>query len=407
MLKARLLAKPTVVWSSDRCERDAAKAHSGTAPEARPSSTARSGASAAASPCRSATRAFFEPRFGWDFGVRVHTDGAAAATARGLRARAFTVGRDIVFGAGEYAPATTPGRALMAHELAHVVQQAPGRAAPQVSVTEAEREADAAAASRGRVPISARPIAVHRQPAPGKTGMTRDELRQKLKVIFGHDVTIEVGDKERQTRELGGPPARRKLPDDWKAWDPGASSPLYDEILGAIEDFGREIGGVPDIGQSSSTMSATTTTSQLNVVADTNAAAQIRSRGIMIVYRAALFETAWRDRRAAFSRSASICPPGAAPRGRRGRARRWTRPTRAESQRRTVAHELGHGVELATGSLDEFEQTVGWVRVGAEPRLYDIQAKGVTRRSRRAPSPRPPRGSPRATGTPARTSSNR
>lgn len=69
-------------------------------------------------------RAWFEPRFGADFGaVRVHADADAALAARSVRARAYTLGRDIVFGAGEYAPATQAGRHLIAHELAHVVQQ--------------------------------------------------------------------------------------------------------------------------------------------------------------------------------------------------------------------------------------------------------------------------------------------
>jgi len=70
------------------------------------------------------TRAFMEPRFGHDFSqVRVHTDAAAAEKARVLHARAFTLERDVVFGAGQYAPTTDAGRALIAHELAHVVQQ--------------------------------------------------------------------------------------------------------------------------------------------------------------------------------------------------------------------------------------------------------------------------------------------
>jgi hypothetical protein len=69
-------------------------------------------------------RAYFEPRFGHDFSqVRVHTDGDAAQAARGVQARAYTLGRDIVFGAGQYAPATSAGRHLLAHELTHVVQQ--------------------------------------------------------------------------------------------------------------------------------------------------------------------------------------------------------------------------------------------------------------------------------------------
>ena len=69
-------------------------------------------------------RAFVEPRFGHDFSaVRVHADAGAAELARSVQARAFTVGEDIVFGAGEYAPDTTAGMRLLAHELTHVVQQ--------------------------------------------------------------------------------------------------------------------------------------------------------------------------------------------------------------------------------------------------------------------------------------------
>ena len=72
-------------------------------------------------------RAFLEPRFRHDFGeVRVHADAVSAASARAVGAAAFTAGRHIVFGAGRYAPGTPGGRRLLAHELAHVVQQAAG-----------------------------------------------------------------------------------------------------------------------------------------------------------------------------------------------------------------------------------------------------------------------------------------
>ena len=71
-----------------------------------------------------ATRTFFESRFGHDFSqVRVHTDGRAEQSARDVHAHAYTVGRDIVFGAGKFSPATHEGRRLLAHELTHVVQQ--------------------------------------------------------------------------------------------------------------------------------------------------------------------------------------------------------------------------------------------------------------------------------------------
>jgi Domain of unknown function (DUF4157) len=65
-----------------------------------------------------------EPRFGHDFSkVRVHTDAEAAESAQAVNALAYTVGRDVVFGAGQYAPQTSEGRRLLAHELTHVVQQ--------------------------------------------------------------------------------------------------------------------------------------------------------------------------------------------------------------------------------------------------------------------------------------------
>jgi len=71
-----------------------------------------------------ASRAELEPRFGYDFShVRVHTDTPASETAHALKARAFTVGHDIAFNSGEYAPESTTGKKLLAHELTHVIQQ--------------------------------------------------------------------------------------------------------------------------------------------------------------------------------------------------------------------------------------------------------------------------------------------
>ncbi len=65
------------------------------------------------------------PCAGFDFSqVRVHADAKAAESARAVNALAYTVGQDVVFGVGQYAPETGPGRRLLVHELAHVVQQA-------------------------------------------------------------------------------------------------------------------------------------------------------------------------------------------------------------------------------------------------------------------------------------------
>jgi hypothetical protein len=75
-------------------------------------------------PLDTAVRARMESAFAHDFsGVRVHTDGRAAAASNRINARAFTIGSDVAFGAGEYHPGTIVGDALLAHELAHVVQQ--------------------------------------------------------------------------------------------------------------------------------------------------------------------------------------------------------------------------------------------------------------------------------------------
>jgi len=103
-------------------------------------------------PLDEATRSFMEPKFGHDFsGVKVHTDERAAESASAVNAHAYTVGSDLVFGSGKYAPSTVEGNALLAHELSHVVQQdgsaQTGIAAKSISHPSdgAEREADLAA----------------------------------------------------------------------------------------------------------------------------------------------------------------------------------------------------------------------------------------------------------------------
>ncbi|MCK8496676.1 DUF4157 domain-containing protein [Myxococcus fulvus] len=101
------------------------RAEGATAPTAAPEVSAMVRAlRGGGSPLPAPTRAFMEERFGYDFGgVRIHTSGQAHAAARALSAHAFTVGGDIYFAAGAYAPHSQTGRRLLAHELTHVVQQ--------------------------------------------------------------------------------------------------------------------------------------------------------------------------------------------------------------------------------------------------------------------------------------------
>jgi hypothetical protein len=78
-------------------------------------------------PLDASTRSFFAARLGHDFAsVRVHADAQAAESARSVGALAYTVGSHVVFGAGQYAPNTSAGKRLLAHELTHVVQQSGG-----------------------------------------------------------------------------------------------------------------------------------------------------------------------------------------------------------------------------------------------------------------------------------------
>ena len=78
----------------------------------------------AGAPLDAASRSYFEPRFGHDFGnVRIHSGPQAATAAASLQARAFTIGREVGFAAGAHDPASKSGKRLLAHELAHVVQQ--------------------------------------------------------------------------------------------------------------------------------------------------------------------------------------------------------------------------------------------------------------------------------------------
>jgi Domain of unknown function (DUF4157) len=79
-------------------------------------------------PLSPAIRAIMEPQFGHDFSqVRIHADDQSAESARAVAARAYTVGREIVFGENRYAPETETGRRLLAHELTHVIQQQSSR----------------------------------------------------------------------------------------------------------------------------------------------------------------------------------------------------------------------------------------------------------------------------------------
>jgi uncharacterized protein DUF4157 len=96
-------------------------------PTARASATVRESLRDPGEPLPTGLRTAMEQRLGQDFGaVRVHRGASAAEATRSLGALAFTAGNDLVFGPAQFAPGTPAGRHLLAHELAHVVQQRRG-----------------------------------------------------------------------------------------------------------------------------------------------------------------------------------------------------------------------------------------------------------------------------------------
>jgi outer membrane protein OmpA-like peptidoglycan-associated protein len=137
----------------------------------RASAPTRPATQASGAPLEHGTREFMEARFGHDFSqVRVHTDSAAASSAKLANAQAYTVGNNVVFGSGLYNPRSPSGRQLLAHELAHVVQQNNPRGA---TAQTPDYESEANTASRGiekgvRPSVTlAAPAALQRQATPG------------------------------------------------------------------------------------------------------------------------------------------------------------------------------------------------------------------------------------------------
>ena len=144
-------------------------------------------------PLPESVHAFFRPRFGQDFSnVLVHTDARAAEAARAVNAQAFTVGRDVVFGAGAYAPGAVGGRRLLAHELTHVLQQRSDRVSTFLQRQPTTPEPPASVIHE-RIDVRAQ-FALQRlfkgPDAPDAIALFNDVDSGKIKGIFGDDLGI-------------------------------------------------------------------------------------------------------------------------------------------------------------------------------------------------------------------------
>jgi hypothetical protein len=156
-------------------------------------------------PLAPGTRAFMESRFGADFGgVRVHDDARAAESARAVDAHAYTVGRDVVFGSGRYAPGTPRGDRLLAHELAHVVQQSGGGASLSRAGRSLSRMAGTDEEGAGI------------DPAPGLDSGEAARLGREALATVGYDEIIRLAREAGLIPPAGGrphaPPPRQPAP---------------------------------------------------------------------------------------------------------------------------------------------------------------------------------------------------
>jgi Domain of unknown function (DUF4157) len=175
------------------------------------------------------TRDRMEARLGHDFsGVRVHVDSRAAESARAVGASAYTVSQHIVFSEGKFAPSSSEGQSLLAHELAHVVQQAGRHHPPSGGIlvgaenTPSEREAEQVAAGvaaperRGDIPVRMSSSLHHRTLARQSDPQASKESEQK---------------SDLRARRLAASPAQAIL--QWKTLS------LNDQRLVLIHMIGR------------------------------------------------------------------------------------------------------------------------------------------------------------------------
>ena len=191
-------------------------------------------------PLDSATRTFFEPRFGHDFSnVRVHADARAAESTRAVNALAYTVGRDVVHGGGQHTLGTARGRKLMAHELMHVIQQSGASGSrplrDRLTISRPgdlfEQEADAAAGcvmsgAQTGVSLTPREPAIQRQ-TPGRDIEKKPPEKQGAGEVLVEGlktVAEQAMDNNPKVKKVIVDPIKDKLKGDWNRLGTGGQA---------------------------------------------------------------------------------------------------------------------------------------------------------------------------------------
>lgn len=131
----------------------------------------------AGQPLPESVRAFFEPRFAQDFScVRIHSDPEAGEMARALNAKAFTIGRSVIFGPGQYSPETPGGRKLLAHELTHVVQQSEESSVSPMRVMNPSGPSEMEAEGAWKDPVQKNGLSITKEPEAVITRKAGDDV---------------------------------------------------------------------------------------------------------------------------------------------------------------------------------------------------------------------------------------
>jgi hypothetical protein len=173
-------------------------------------------------PLAPTVRRTMEARLGHSFAdVRVHSDASAAGEARALGARAFAIGRDVVFGARQFAPGTPAGQALLAHELTHVVQQrGPGEGDPGRAEAEAATAGRAVAGGRSFAPAvrTGPQVALQEEDEGGEAAMRTEQaatvaMFKEEQLSFAHErITAATLSISRGMAELTRLPEAERAP---------------------------------------------------------------------------------------------------------------------------------------------------------------------------------------------------
>jgi len=331
-----------------------------------------------------------EAAFGVNFAdVRIHDDAHAAGSAETLGAAAYTVGSHIAFASGQYAW-NSNGRAVLAHELAHVVQQhgagQPSRLALGAAV--AEPEADRVSASlvdgwpaegvatrishhpvglscRGLSPSTdrlARPDRKRAVSAPEEPKTTVERFGAYMATEFGVE-SVRVGTEAEQERHFARPDEQPKLP-NWRLWEPtGAQLQMIED---GFDDVERAFGGIPRVREIVF-FDKPYTLDEAGAIVEDNAAASFGD-GTLTIYRSLVtgvypLPVARSDPSGRYEEPGRFEERGSVPGA----------PMNTESQQESAARQIGHELGHAMAEMAEKPRA----RRSAEPAMADLAALGA------------------------------